>query len=356
MEIAPGSPASYHEKSRLPSPTAYDGSTLASASSPGIRPAAFRNKHHWHKRLAWKKSVKPSNKTVIRKLEDHPIGYPRQSAFADSDESFMIFRRFGYIHARLLMQRQDELRQLEDELEEMDKVDSKSDAGQLCLQSREMDDRRSRREQGASRSALLHKIEDVALRYGELLQQAQNLVAMNKPPMREQISLRTYIENRQCLVEAESAFAYHKEDLVTLRPGRDHSFVDAFVEHLLKEYPCKPLKETASKSHDPRVRYFTRGRINAFVTLIITSIILALLVVPIWLLYHFSVSFNATRSNVLCMGVLLVATLVFSAVLSLFTKARRHEVLAASAGYCAVLVVFVGNIGNAGISDGMSLS
>ena len=116
-------------------------------------------------------------------------------------------------------------------------------------------------------------------------------------------------------------------------------------------------------------------------TLIITSIILALLVVPIWLLYHFSVTFNATRSNVLCMGVLLVATLVFSAVLSLFTKARRHEVLAASAGYvflrsrltvmgslcmltllwwkcryCAVLVVFVGNIGNAGISDGMSLS
>ena len=68
---------------------------------------------------------------------------------------------------------------------------------------------------------------------------------MNKPPAREQYSLRTYIENRQCLAEAESKFAYHKEDLVTLRPGRDHSFVDAFVEHLLKTFPCRPLKVRA---------------------------------------------------------------------------------------------------------------
>ena len=65
---------------------------------------------------------------------------------------------------------------------------------------------------------------------------------MNKPPAREQDSLRNYIENRKCLAEAESKFAYHKEDLVTLRPGRDHSFVDAFVEHLLKTFPCRPLK------------------------------------------------------------------------------------------------------------------
>lgn len=67
-------------------------------------------------------------------------------------------------------------------------------------------------------------------------------------------------------------------------------------------------------------------------TLIITLIILLLLVVPIWLLYHLSVTLDTNRSNVVCIGVLLVATLIFSAVLSLFTKAKRHEVLAASAG------------------------
>lgn len=65
---------------------------------------------------------------------------------------------------------------------------------------------------------------------------------MNKPPMRDQFSLRNYIENRRCLVESESAFAYHKEDLVTLRPGRDHSFVDALVERMLRSFHCRPLQ------------------------------------------------------------------------------------------------------------------
>lgn len=148
------------------------------------------------------------------------------------------------------------------------------------------------------------------------------------------------------------------------------------------------------------MHYFTRSRINVFVTMIITAIILLLLVVPIWLLYHLSVTLNVQRSNIVCIGVLLVSTLIFSAVLSLFTKARRHEILAASAGwartpysptristattsfsvrpdpipgfqecisewgyanscprwlepfsYCAVLVVFVGNLGNADLTQ-----
>lgn len=92
------------------------------------------------------------------------------------------------------------------------------------------------------------------------------------------------------------------------------------------------LQETAAKTEDKDINYYTRERINAFVTLIITSIILLLLVVPIWLLYHLSVTENIDKSNIICIGVLLVSTLTFSAVLSLFTKARRHEILAASAG------------------------
>jgi hypothetical protein len=62
--------------------------------------------------------------------------------------------------------------------------------------------------------------------------------------------------------------------------------------------------------------------------------ILTLLILPVYALYHVSSVFdnvNASASNAVCMGILLVATLLFSAVLALFTKARRHEVLGASA-------------------------
>jgi len=83
------------------------------------------------------------------------------------------------------------------------------------------------------------------------------------------------------------------------------------------------------------------------VVVIILLMILALLVVPIYILYritNLSAAPATPRNNAICMGVLLVATLAFSASISLFTRARRHEILAASAAYCAILVVFLSNV------------
>ena len=84
------------------------------------------------------------------------------------------------------------------------------------------------------------------------------------------------------------------------------------------------------KSHGIEV-YYDRSRIIAFVNVLITLIILLLLIVPIYILYHLIHNVNTSRAYVICIGVLLVSTLAFSAVLSLFTRARRHETLAAAA-------------------------
>jgi hypothetical protein len=82
--------------------------------------------------------------------------------------------------------------------------------------------------------------------------------------------------------------------------------------------------------------------------------ILFLLIIPIYVLWHLAgeledshASGHASASAV-TIGVLLVFTLIFSAVLSLFTRARRHEILGAAAAYCAVLVVFISNVGQTG--------
>lgn len=77
---------------------------------------------------------------------------------------------------------------------------------------------------------------------GQLLLQAQQLVALNRPQERDQCSVRSYIEKHGHLMRSDSRFAYEKEDLITLRPGRDHSFVDGFVEQMLKTFHCQPLK------------------------------------------------------------------------------------------------------------------
>jgi len=68
--------------------------------------------------------------------------------------------------------------------------------------------------------------------------------------------------------------------------------------------------------------------------LIITFGIVALLIVPIYLLYSMVRRTNGILDHhaaAVCIGVLLVFTLLFSAVLSLFTRAKRHEILGAAA-------------------------
>ena len=65
--------------------------------------------------------------------------------------------------------------------------------------------------------------------------------------------------------------------------------------------------------------------------MIITALILVLPMVPIWPLYQLAVEGTIAQSPH-AIGIILVPTLLFSAVLSAFTKAKRHEILAVSTG------------------------
>ena len=81
--------------------------------------------------------------------------------------------------------------------------------------------------------------------------------------------------------------------------------------------------------------------------LIITAVIFILLVCPVVIMYCLtSQSHNDPNSTFRAIGVLVVFTLLFSAAMSMLTKARRHELFAAAAAYCAVLVVFISNFSN----------
>lgn len=58
--------------------------------------------------------------------------------------------------------------------------------------------------------------------------------------------------------------------------------------------------------------------------------------IPIYLLYHLITEHDGVfngKVTAICIGILLISTLAFSAALSLFTKARRHEILGAAAAY-----------------------
>jgi uncharacterized membrane protein len=95
------------------------------------------------------------------------------------------------------------------------------------------------------------------------------------------------------------------------------------------------------------LHYYSPARVEKLVGIIITMIIFVLLVLPVFVMYHLT-SIGTRDSTLDAVGLLVVFTLLFSAAMSLLTKAKRHELFAASAAYCAVLVVFISNFSNDG--------
>ena len=152
-----------------------------------------------------------------------------------------------------------------------------------------------------------------------------------------------------------------KEDLITLRPGREYAWLDAAIERFLNVCSGRVVRflfqsqETKRKTDGSgKENYYTRSRIDKLVISVITIMILILLVLPVYVLFEMTGNDDNPRSDFDCIGVLLVFTLAFSACISLFTskstcvshcvflvshradrnlltEARRHEILAASA-------------------------
>lgn len=76
--------------------------------------------------------------------------------------------------------------------------------------------------------------------------------------------------------------------------------------------------------------------------MIVAVVIILLLTVPVFIMYR--VTWIGTRpSTFLNVGLLIVFGFLFSVAMGVLTTAKRAELFAATAAYCAVLVVFIGN-------------
>lgn len=68
------------------------------------------------------------------------------------------------------------------------------------------------------------------------------MVALNKPAARDYNSVEAYIFDKKPLIDEESRFIYMKEDLITLRDGREMACLDSFTEKMLQIFHCRWLQ------------------------------------------------------------------------------------------------------------------
>lgn len=174
-------------------------------------------------------------------MNSYPVGYPSQAGFQSSDSSFSIYRSFDYLHARVILQLQDEIRCLEDELHELDMTDGfhRDESRKKRVRSRDADlEAGDLEESGISeRAALLTRIHEKLVRYDEILMKARELNAFQRPSNRDYRSLRRWCRSEHPLVADEQNFIKRKEDLITLRQGREWAGFDGWIESSIKRLP-----------------------------------------------------------------------------------------------------------------------
>lgn len=275
----------------------------------------------------------------VSRIDDHPLGYPRLAAFMNSSDNFLMCRRFSFLHSRVLLHRQDELAEMEKTLLAMD--DEDVDLDELALGSRRRDDERT---EEPSRSSLINKIDAKLRDYDELALRVRSMVAVPRPSERDYRSFYRWIDNEKPLCREETKFVKHHDDFMALAEKQEGGWFDGVLEDALSVFPrsfTRYILSTAEerrKTDDEYVQLYSKKRVDLLVRLILTIFTVALLMAPT------AVLFLVPEHAVVKLVVIVVFTMLFSAALGIFTKAKRHEMFAATAAYCAVLVVFLGNL------------
>ncbi|KAI4249155.1 MAG: hypothetical protein L6R40_000613 [Gallowayella cf. fulva] len=208
----------------------------------------------------------------------------------------------------------------------MDDEDDELDP--LALQSRRRDDQRP---EDPSRKSLINKIDDRLKDYDDLIVRIRRNVTIPRPLDRDYSSLYKWIDDTKPLCREETKFIKHQDDIIPLAEKQEGGWFDGVLEDALSIFP-RPLTrfilisaEERKKTEDKYVQLYSPYRVDVLARLILTIVAVVLLMVPT------AVLFLVQEHGILKIMLIMIFTMLFSAALSVFTKAKRHEMFAATA-------------------------
>jgi hypothetical protein len=290
------------------------------------------------------------------------IGYKVFSRWIASDPSLFMLRRFGALNARVALSLQDEIAQLEEKLDYMDKRYSNRDCPDIHNGSfrddlsGDEDDRR-----GLIRDVLPKKLAKYSMhRYllglparpsitstDEFLNGYSKIVSRGNCNLTDIAGVRRWLRliRPKAISESESEYIDHQDDLVpihltTKSLGRNLLESIAFggawfpwgIPWLRNWFTREAPEDIVSLRNEETV--WTSGqRLEKVSSVIISVAGLAMLIGPIWILAFL----KPMTYRLAVMSSFIVVFFVVVAV----TRSTLHESLAATAAYSAVLVVFL---------------
>ena len=160
----------------------------------------------------------------------------------------MIYRRFGFVQSRLLLDKQYELQDLEKTLEEMDKDEEEAVPGSLKMgeldfgspsqRKRLMKDLEAKYNE-YGKFSILAKILKLSVSTAKLITSAKELTSSSRPSEAAYKSFHNFFAYARPLCQEDESWIECKEDMLTLRNGREYAWLDVIIEHLLKMFNCR---------------------------------------------------------------------------------------------------------------------
>lgn len=267
-------------------------------------------------------------------------GYPTFADFIAADADAAIYRRFESLSARNLLYLQSELHELEAELNELDAIDVKE--RKLRNQEAEKIARfwlhysKDDNERATRHRELQGKIRAKLKQYHEALVLESQVLRLSTPTPRVlQAFQRWFWSSASPVLWGRDRDLFTNEgDLVALAPvetDRLNIFLQNYFGWFLKE---KRKKVTGLEDDD--LFYFPARRIQragAVISIFLSAILLIGAILCL--------EAAARDDSTLRVGLIVLFTCLFAAVVGLLTNARRAEIFASTAAYAAVLCVFV---------------
>ncbi|PMD40553.1 hypothetical protein L207DRAFT_633550 [Hyaloscypha variabilis F] len=223
--------------------------------------------------------------------------------FMNGDEDFIIFRKFRHLHIELLLKLQTEL----------------GEANSVLL-----DDEEDRR--GVARALL---------EYSNILASLQRVSALRNPNKVNVSDLRDWVRDHGLKEESLCSFLKDEkgleDDLVAPSlPLEEEDGVNKLVNTVFWR-AISTAVQSDSKGSVFKYENETVQRIGRTIVLALSS---ALLLIPIVILYFVTKGFWP-------LFIVIIWTILFTALAAFLTSARNTEVMMAAAAYAAVMVVFV---------------
>ncbi|KAM7218395.1 hypothetical protein V8F06_006159 [Rhypophila decipiens] len=286
-----------------------------------------------------------------KNIEAFPRGYPSLAAFLSSDRDFSIFRSFSRLHTRVLLHKQDELVQVEEWLDELDRAESMANpyylttnrhAARIARNGNNIgigSSNAATQTVGQQRQALLHDAEEKLREYNTLLASFHQHLERPEPEERQIKNVINWMDAKKPLVKAESTILSDWGDLRSPKHTSERGGLEMLLARCVTSSTWLGFifKSQPQKTTDPQIHLIHHPRLATISRSIAASLAVFALITPIVVLY-------TVESMTSRLWIISGFTALFSSTLCGLTVSRNFEILSATAAYCAVMVVFVASL------------